>query len=98
MRVFELNKFVREINLKEFDRIYKSFKKNTKEKKEWAMTSDPMEKENKAVHSLKMKNARKADRQQELKNLLVNTVNLTNLLKEQIKIFKKKGIYGCEDL
>lgn len=57
-----------------------------------------MEKENKAVHSLKMKNARKADRQQELKNLLVNTVNLTNLLKEQIKIFKKKGIYGCEDL
>jgi len=28
-----------------------------------------------------MKNARKADRQQELKNLLVNTVNLTNLLK-----------------
>jgi len=25
-------------------------------------------------------------------------VNLTNLLKEQIKIFKKKGIYGCEDL
>jgi hypothetical protein len=45
-----------------------------------------------------MKNARKSDRQQELKNLLVNTVNLTNLLKEQIKIFKKKGIYGCEDL
>jgi hypothetical protein len=30
VRVFELNKFVREINLKEFDRIYKSFKKNTK--------------------------------------------------------------------
>jgi hypothetical protein len=62
------------------------------------VAADPMEKENKAVHSLKVKNARKADRQQELKNLLVNTVNLTNLLKEQIKIFKKKGIYGCEDL
>jgi hypothetical protein len=91
-----LNKFVREINLKEFDRIYKSFKKNTKEKKEWAVNCHSVEKENKAVHSLKMKNARKADRQQELKNLLVNTVNLTNLLKEQIKIFKRKGIYGSE--
>ncbi len=45
-----------------------------------------------------MKNARKADSQHELKNLLVNTVNLTNLLKEQIRIFKKKGIYGSEGL
>ena len=60
------------------------------------MVSDLETKENKGVHSLKMKNARKGDRQQELKNLLVNTVNLTNLLKEQIKIFKKKGIYGCD--
>jgi hypothetical protein len=38
--VFDLNKFVKEINLKEFDRIYKSFKKNTKEKKEWALPND----------------------------------------------------------
>ena len=79
----------------EFDRIYKSFKKNTKEKKEWALITQIQTKENKAIHSLKMKNARKSDRQQQLKNLLVNTVNLTNLLKQQIKIFKKKGIYGC---
>lgn len=64
VRIFQANKFVREINLKEFDRIYKSFKKNTKEKKEWAVVSQNESKENKAVHSLKMKNARKSDRQQ----------------------------------
>lgn len=66
VRVFELNKFVREINLKEFDRVYKSFKKNTKDKKDWVQqtNNDNDAKEDKAIHSLKMKNARKADRQQ----------------------------------
>lgn len=41
------------------------------------------------------KNQKKEERQQELKNLLMNTVGLTRLLEEQIKIFKMKGIYGC---
>lgn len=44
------------------------------------------------------KNQKKEERQQELKNLLMNTVNLTKLLEEQIKIFKMKGIYGSENL
>ena len=44
------------------------------------------------------KNQKKEERQQELKNLLINTVNLTKLLEEQIKIFKMKGIYGSENL
>ena len=63
MRVFELNKFLREINLKEFDRIYKSFKKNTKEKKEWVQGEGEGKENGQQVHSLKMKNARKADKQ-----------------------------------
>lgn len=49
-------------------------------------------------HAAVSKNKKKEERQQELKNLLVNTVNLTKLLEEQIKIFKMKGIYGCENL
>jgi spore germination protein YaaH len=44
------------------------------------------------------KNQKKEERQQELKNLLMNTVNLTKLLEEQIKIFKMKGIYGSENI
>lgn len=55
-------------------------------------------KQNDELQILKNRNNQKSERQQELKNLLVNTVNLTNLLKEQIKIFKMKGIYGCEDI
>lgn len=48
--------------------------------------------------STQSKNQKKEERQQELKTLLINTVNLTRLLEEQIKIFKMKGIYGCEAL
>jgi hypothetical protein len=35
VRVFHLNKFEKEITLKEFDTIYKNFKKTVKENKEW---------------------------------------------------------------
>jgi hypothetical protein len=95
VRVFHLNKFEREISLKEFDTVYKNFKKTAKENKEWSCQPQNTPKSGDELQNLKNRNSQKSERQQELKNLLVNTVNLTNLLKEQIKIFKMKGIYGC---
>ena len=99
VRVFHYNKFEKEISLNEFDTIYKNFKKSTKENKEWAVVQQQHpQKVQDELQALKNRNSQKAERQQELKNLLVGTVNLTNLLKEQIKIFKEKGILGSEHL
>jgi hypothetical protein len=98
VKIFNLNKFEKEISLKEFDTIYKNFKKTTKENKDWTMLPQNTSKQGDELQTLKNRNTQKSERQQELKNLLVNTVNLTNLLKEQIKIFKMKGIYGCESI
>ena len=95
VRVFNFNKFEKEISLNEFDTIYKNYKKTTKENKEWTVTSQANPHKNTdELQKLKNRNMQKSERQQELKNLLVGTVNLTNLLKEQIKIFKEKGILG----
>jgi hypothetical protein len=99
VRVFNYNKFEKEISLNEFDTIYKNFKKSTKENKEWAVPPQGVQRSMAdEMHALKSKNLQKSERQQELKNLLVGTVNLTNLLKEQIKIFKEKGILGSDNL
>lgn len=97
VRVFHFNKFEKEITLNEFDTIYKNYKKTTKQNKEWTVThTTHLQKGSDELHKMKNKTFQKSQRQQQLKNLLVGTVNLTNLLKEQIKIFKEKGILGNE--
>lgn len=82
VRVFNYNKFEKEISLNEFDTIYKNFKKTTKENKDWTVVRQSThQKMTDELQNLKNKNSQKSERQQELKNLLVGTVNLTNLLK-----------------
>ena len=39
VRVFQLNKYEKEISLNEFDTIYKNFKKMSKENKDWAVSA-----------------------------------------------------------
>lgn len=82
------------------------FKKSTKENKQWErpmsmklLQSNHNDYLSNTLQSTGIsKNQKKEDRQKELKNLLDNTVKLTKLLQEQIKILKMKGIYGCENL
>lgn len=100
VRVFDMEKLKKELTMKEFESEFKIFKKSTKENKEWER---PPTTKQVALDSLNRmssvpKNVKKEERQEELRNLLVNTVNLTKLLQEQIKVFKMRGIYGCENL
>jgi hypothetical protein len=50
--------------LKEFDTIYKNFKKTTKENKNWAVTAVGQPKPIDELQQLKNKNNQKAERQQ----------------------------------
>lgn len=60
VRIFNLNKFEREISLKEFDTIYKNFKKTTKENKNWAVGGVGQARPVDELQQLKNKNSQKA--------------------------------------
>lgn len=64
VRVFNLNKFEKEISLNEFDTIYKNFKKTTKENKDWTYVPQPHHKPADELQSLKSRNIQKSERQQ----------------------------------
>lgn len=60
VRVFHLNKFEKEITLKEFDTIYKNFKKTVKENKEWTPQPQGNVKAVDQLQNLKNRNSQKS--------------------------------------
>lgn len=105
VRLFELENFKKQLSLQQFESEYKIYKKSTKENRNWQRPSTSKLKQNSKEFIVKTletatvsKNKRKQQRQQELKNLLANTINLTRLLEQQIKIFKMKGIHGSDKI
>ena len=60
MRIFNLNKYEKEISLKEFDTIYKNFKKTIKENKDWTINPTNQSKQVDKLQTLKNKNVQKS--------------------------------------
>jgi hypothetical protein len=68
VRVFNLNKYEKEITLKEFDTIYKNYKKTVKENKNWTLTAQTqtslVKLNTDELQTLKDRNNQKNERQQ----------------------------------
>ena len=60
VRVFNLNKYEKEISLNEFDTIYKNFKKTTKENKDWTVPPQSQLKLTNELQMLKNRNTQKS--------------------------------------
>lgn len=96
VRVFNLDRFDRELKLEEFQREFNNLKKKYNETKKisvWHVLSSgkrcgsPPERSD-----VVQRNIKKPELQKELVSILTETMNLTNLLKSQLRILRANGV------
>ena len=105
VHVYDLDKFVKELTLDEFIREYNIIKNqyNQKSKKKaWELLAEQKPRADRIKSAVRRdepygkdedgKIGNKKERQQELKQVLLETMMLSNVLKEQLGVLGKKGI------
>lgn len=79
-----------EITIEEFMREYRKLKRLQNSIKNNSVTKNQKE----IISSYSLNRINKAQRQEELKNVLKETMSLTTKLKDQLKILEKNGVCG----
>ncbi|CAK91019.1 unnamed protein product (macronuclear) [Paramecium tetraurelia] len=107
VHVYELEHFQRDLTLEEFQREYNILRSKYNEKKKlkiWEVLNEKKknqkslqhfgssQKEDVKQNEVDAKAVNKKERQQELKKVLLETMMLSNVLKEQLVVLNRKGI------
>ena len=110
VKVFNLDKFDKEINLEEFQREYNGIRKRYEEAKNmnvWEMLAGSGGRDGRGrgrggkeegrgevgVSKKNMKTMEREKKKKKMVEILADTISLTNVFKDQLRILKTQGIY-----